>query len=242
VFLATRPYRDNLYNIGRETYLLPVEWQGGWPVILDHGKPIPTSHARPLPSDPAAPPQTGSFAWRDEFDGQALGPAWMTMRAAPVTVADGELRLDARRDGIGDLGKPAFAARRQQHGHAVVSTLLRFDPREGESAGLAALQNDDFFLSIALTRRDGQLLVRVARRAGHDAPRDGETLAQRPVAGTGPIELRLRAADGVFGADMRRPGADWTRMADDVDASHLSTDKAGGFVGTMIGPFAQGPR
>jgi alpha-N-arabinofuranosidase len=240
VFLATRPYRGNLYNIGRETYLLPVTWRDGWPNILEKGKPILISLPRPLPADRAAPPQTGSFSWRDAFAGSRLGRAWMTMRGAKVRLAGRVLQLDARRDGLGDLGKPAFAARRQQHDKAVIATELSFSPRQGESAGLAALQNDDFFLTIALTRREGRLVVRVARRAGKDDPREGVTVAEHTAA-TGPIGLRIRTNGGLYSFDMQQ-GGKWQTVAPDVDATNLSTEKAGGFVGTMIGPFAQGAR
>ena len=41
VFLASRPYTGSRYNTGRETFLLPVTWKDGWPVILEQGKPIP---------------------------------------------------------------------------------------------------------------------------------------------------------------------------------------------------------
>jgi len=34
VILGARPYGDNLYNTGRETFLLPVRWVNGWPIIL----------------------------------------------------------------------------------------------------------------------------------------------------------------------------------------------------------------
>ena len=40
-FLATRTYEDIHYNTGRETFLLPVTWRDGWPVILEHGEVIP---------------------------------------------------------------------------------------------------------------------------------------------------------------------------------------------------------
>jgi alpha-N-arabinofuranosidase len=37
-------------------------------------------------------------------------------------------------------------------------------------------------------------------------------------------------------------GEDRVTLAPGVDATNLSANKAGGFVGTMIGPFAQGAR
>ena len=54
IFLATRPYdyAKDYYNIGRETFLLPVDWSGEWPVILGKGLPIPLVAQAPLPAAP----------------------------------------------------------------------------------------------------------------------------------------------------------------------------------------------
>lgn len=241
VFLATRPYAEDFYNTGRETFLLPVTWRNGWPVILDHGQAIPRTAKAPLPTVVAGTPLTGSFTARDEFDGSRLRPEWMTMRGATVRLAGGDLMLAPTRDGLGDFGRPAFVARRQQHAEAVATTELRFAPREGEMAGLAALQNDEYFLTIAITRRNGRDLIRVARRAGPGEPRDGVTIAERPVALAGAIGLRITARGGRYDFAIGDHGR-WTIVARDVDGTNLSTASAGGFVGTMIGPFAQGPR
>jgi xylan 1,4-beta-xylosidase len=46
-FLATRLYQEDLYNIGRETFLLPVDWRDGWPHIMSSGAPIPFAVVRP---------------------------------------------------------------------------------------------------------------------------------------------------------------------------------------------------
>ena len=34
VFLGCRPYGMELYNTGRETFMMPVEWKNGWPKIV----------------------------------------------------------------------------------------------------------------------------------------------------------------------------------------------------------------
>jgi len=241
VFLGTRPYAADFYNTGRETFLLPVTWQSGWPVILPHGTPVPTMLAAPLPAtDAAAPPQTGSFTARDDFATPQLGPEWMAMRGPSAQPVNGALTMVPGRDGLGDFGRPAFVARRQQHADATVTTMLSFTPQEGEMAGLAALQNDDFFLTIARTRQNGRDIIRVMRRAGHKEPREGVTIAERPVA-PGAVRLRIAAHGGRYDFAFAQH-ARWVTVAASVDATNLSTASAGGFVGTMIGPFAQGPR
>jgi xylan 1,4-beta-xylosidase len=243
VFLATRPYKDNLYNTGRETFLLPVSWRDGWPTILPHGQAIPTEAKRPPLPLFTAPPTGGSFVARDEFDGPKLAPSWMMMRNPRQSwwrFDHGALALRTQLIGIGEKGNPSFLARRQQHGDATITTEVRFDPEEGGGAGLAALQNDDFFLTEVLSRRGGRLMVEVRRRAGAQEPVDGVLIAAVPVSlrANEPIRLRVHARGGSYDFDWASPTGPWRRVAHDVDGTNLSTEKAGGFVGTMIGPYA----
>ncbi|WP_445193111.1 glycoside hydrolase family 43 protein [Sphingomonas sp. Tas61C01] len=244
-FLATRPYEGDLYNIGRETFLLPVTWRNGWPTILPHGEPIPRIARAPnLPRGPAAPPMTGSFSVRDGFDGTTLGREWMTMRATTTPrwrVGDGTLSI-LPGEAIGAHGHPAFVARRQAHRDAVVTTSVTFDPVEGSEAGLAAVQDDDHFLGIGLTSDRGRRAVRAFARAAPGEPAIGRTLALVPVTSTGPIRLRVTARDGRYDLDYALAQGGWRVVAHDVDGTILSTARAGGFTGTMIGPFARAAR
>jgi xylan 1,4-beta-xylosidase len=241
VFLATRPYQGDLYNTGRETFLLPVSWHDGWPTILPHKTTIPVIAKAPaLPRDTARP-TGGSFVVRDEFAGTALAPEWMMMRTPANSwwrLEKGALVLPARNERLGDGKQPSFIARRQQNADAIVTTALNFAPAEGEEAGLAALQNDNYFLAVGLTRSGGKLIVRVTRRAGASEPADGIVVASKAVP-AGPIQLRIHARGGRYDFDYAvRPGR-WQAAAHDVDGTNLSTAAAGGFVGTLIGPFAQ---
>lgn len=243
VFLATRPYGGNLYNTGRETFLLPVTWREGWPSILDAGKAIPVVADRPPLPAFTAPPIGGTFTARDDFTGRTLSPSWMMMRNPAGNwwqLKDGELWLEPQSVGLADKVNPSFLARRQQHGDATVTTSIRFVPDVGEAAGLAALQNDDFFLTEMIVRQGDRRMVEVRRRAGAAEPRDGVVIAAVPVpsAPGDPVRLRLRANGGVYDFDVASSSGGWTPVAHGVDGTHLSTEKAGGFVGTMIGPYA----
>jgi xylan 1,4-beta-xylosidase len=90
-------------------------------------------------------------------------------------------------------------------------------------------------------RDGGRTFVRVTRQAGPNDPRAGVTVAEAPLEARGPVRLKLAAHGGSYDFAYAT-GGDWKTLASGVDGTHLSTATAGGFVGTMIGPFAQGPR
>jgi xylan 1,4-beta-xylosidase len=99
-FLAVRPYQGDYYNTGRETFLMPVTWRGGWPSITAPGQRIPYNRARPkLPRQPVVkPPISGAFTIRDEFDGE-LPKYWMMARnprSSWYKLDGGALELTAR--------------------------------------------------------------------------------------------------------------------------------------------------
>jgi len=245
-FLAVRPYAGDFYNTGRETFLLPVEWRDGWPSILPHGEPIPYVHTRPaLPRQPApAVPTSGAFTVRDEFDGASLPPYWMMLRNPRERwygLDHGSLALTARPQGLGDNANPSFLARRQQHIGASAETVVRFTPeKDGDRAGLAALQSDEYWMFIGVGMRDGKRVITVEGRAGPGEPAGGKVMRTIPLdrdAGK-PIYLRIATTDGFYRLSYgTRP--DKLNEAALVDGQMLSTRTAGGFVGAVFGVLAQ---
>lgn len=245
-FLAVRPYGDDLYNTGRETFLLPVEWKDGWPVILPAGATIPYVAAKPKLPAMTAPSSSGPFMAAESFTGPELPANWMTMRIPTSrwwSVKGGTLSLEARAAKIGDNDQPSMWARRQQHMNATVSTTLRFTPQaDGDKAGLVAVQNDDFYWFVGLVRDGGKTLVRVEKRAGKDDPVDGVVVAEKPVTLTSRqgVNLRIAVKGGAIDfAYSTKPG-EWNTLKAGADGTTLSTKVAGGFVGTMLGVYAHG--
>lgn len=239
-FLAVRPYEGDFYNIGRETFLLPVTWKDGWPIILPKGQTIPFVGKKPnLPAGPAPKlPTSGDFAYVDEFDGNTLGMQWVSVRTpkSPVyRVANGELILN-KGTPFGDLsGVPAFVGRRQQHHIATMGTTVTFTPTaDGDRAGLAAMQSDRNHLFFGVTRLAGKPAIALYTREG-DGPE--KLVAQTPLRGTGPVTLNIRANADKMAFDYSGAGGKGT-LASDVDAKFLSTKVATGFVGTLVGPYS----
>lgn len=242
-FLGVRPYAEDDYTIGRETFLLPVTWRDGWPIILPAGQRVPfVAKAPALPAGPAPRlPTSGDFGYTDDFAGKALAMQWVGVRTpkTPVYRLDrGALVLD-RGAPLGDVsGVPAFVARRQQHAIATVSTRVSFVPRQdGDRAGLAALQSDDSYLIFGLTRIAGTPSIALYTR--DKGPE--RLVASAPLPGTGPktgpVTLTLRIDRGTLAADYAVGGRTAT-LARGVDARFLTTARAGGFTGTIIGPYA----
>jgi len=245
VFLGVRPYDDQNFNTGRETFLMPVRWEQGWPRITDHGARVPWVARRPnLPAGPRAPvPTSGSFTIRDEFNGSKLPPYWMMMRN-PVgkwwRLAGGALHLDARGTALGDMGNPSLWARRQQHLNATVTTRVRFSPpSDAAEAGLAAMQNDEYFYYLAVGRDHGKRVVRLRRRAGGPDAMAGAVLASSPIP-NGPIELRINARGAAYDFGWSADGKSWHSLARNADGILLSTKKSGGFVGAVFALYAHG--
>lgn len=239
-FLGVRPYADDFYNTGRETFLLPVTWTDGWPMILPHGKPVPMVGKLPnLPAQPApALPTSGDFSYVDRFAGNTLSMQWVGIRTPKTPfykVERGELVI-TRPAPLGDLDKvPGFVGRRQQHANATVSVTVRYAPtKAGERAGLAAVQSDLHYLFYGLTNSGGTRTLALYTRAKGDE----QLVASTPLPGTAPVTLTLRITGGTMAFDYAS-GAKNGTLKRDLDARFLSTHEASGFVGTIIGPMAQ---
>jgi len=57
------------------------------------------------------------------------------------------------------------------------------------------------------------------------------------------LRLRIAGDEGSYAfAFDAGDGQGWQTLADDVDGTVLSTDRAGGFVGALLGPFARDER
>ena len=241
-FLATRPYSDDNYNIGRETFLMPVRWKDGWPRITVPGEAVPLTLRAPVAAtntDRRA--RDGSVSLREDFSSSTLGPEWMMMRNPRTRwygLSGGALSLDARPVSIGDFGNPSFVGRRLQHPDATVATRVRFAPqKEGDEAGLVAIQNDAFWLFAGIGRSGGHDVVMLKRRAGLTVPAEGETIATAPVDPARPVDLRMTMAGATARFAWRQGGA-WQVLGPVQDSTILSTHRAGGFVGALAGLYA----
>ncbi|MCR6644666.1 MAG: glycoside hydrolase family 43 protein [Terricaulis sp.] len=252
VFLATRPFDlappntdPGFFHTGRETFLLPVTWRDGWPIVLEHGAVVPHIAQGPnVPRHAAPRPTTGNFTARDEFDAEALGREWLFIRTPHARwwrSGDGALTLEPRDARMGDSAQPSFIGRRVAHMNSSAATALRFDPAANSEAGLMAVQNDAHYAAFGLARNAaGETVLRVRQRAGGDDPARGIVLAEAPVAARGEIYLRIEINEAHARYSYSLDGRRFTPLLENADALPLTTARAGGFTGLVIGMYAEG--
>ncbi|WP_264392470.1 glycoside hydrolase family 43 protein [Porphyrobacter sp. ULC335] len=240
VFLAARPFAGQSTLMGRETFLLPLEWKDGWPRFLDRGEAVPLVRAKPdLPASAAS----AWAGWREEFHAP-LSEEWIGLRtpgASPQwAVEDGALKLVAGPAAAGSFGKPAFVGRRLRHHAAEFTTRIAFAPeRGGDFAGLLAFMDETHFLAAGKER--GRLVVRL--RTSAEQGTSGAIMAEAPLPTDDPIELKL-ALDGgsarVFWRAAGEEGA-WQPVGGAINVEPLASVHAGLFTGLVVGPYAFSP-
>jgi xylan 1,4-beta-xylosidase len=215
--------------LGRETFLVPVDWVDGWPV--------PRDLALAMPFAPPGPDTSAPAAARD--DAAALGPRWVSVRgplgqAATLGERPGWLVLHGRARGLDDPW-PVFVGQRQQHLRCRARTLVEAGSAE---AGLAVRMDERHHYAVsvvggavAVRAQIGPLASEVAR-----APAPGAAVVLRiethddPARlGAGPDRVRLgyERADGSF------------EVMADLDGRYVSTEVAGGFIGRTVGLYAR---
>ena len=194
-------------------------------------------------------PPTAYVCEHDGFDMEILSPVWNFLRTPreswwSLTERPGFLRMRLRPAFLGDQVNPCFLGRRQQHMTFTITTVLWFSPdRDGQSAGLVLLQSDDWHLRLAVVRMDGALvlqLVQVQKGVETELAYADLLDATEAVADIQPLVLRVEAEMQSLRFLCGRDEEHLMVLVDGVDARMLSTDLAGGFVGTYVGMFAQG--
>ncbi|MEV0200094.1 glycoside hydrolase family 43 protein [Nonomuraea sp. NPDC050691] len=235
--LGTRPrgHTPEFQVLGRETFLVPVEWADGWPVAgpVEERHPAPATW-QPLPAAPA----------RDDFDADRLAPHWISPRARPDgswSLAGGRLTLHATGP---TLDRPAhtFVGRRQQHHDCRVT--VRLDPGSA-TAGLSVRMDEAHHYDLEVgggrarvIARIGPLRQCVAERAVPPGPLtlaiDVRTRDVLPPSVIGPAAEPTGV--GNWGPDTIAFSAGGAPLAE-LDGRYLSTEVAAGFTGRVIGMY-----
>jgi xylan 1,4-beta-xylosidase len=246
VFLGCRPYEDGYYNIGRETFLAPVSWIDGWPVINPGYEEVQYTYPYPLQSstESADHPYSGNFTIRDDYSSETLSPDWVFLRTPRekwYNLLDGKggVRLNVRPETCSGTGNPSFLGRRQQHHQGYASTAMRFLPSgENEKAGLLIFQNENHFYFLCTSVVKDEPVVQLFSPCGDSEMKLLASRTLHGVPGTNGVQLKIEAHKETYSFSYAESPGQWILLKDNVDGKFLSTRTAGGFVGSMYALYA----
>ncbi|MCK0472294.1 glycoside hydrolase family 43 protein [Halalkalibacter sp. APA_J-10(15)] len=235
VGLASRIYGGYYRNLGRETFLLPVTWEDGWPVMSPGTGKLEMAY--PLPDLPTVQSLIPSVC--DHFEEEKLDYIWNFIRTPKgkfysLTERPGHLSLKLRPQQISELVQPSFVGRRQQHMDFAASTAMEFTPTsENEEAGIVLLQSHEYHFRFVYTKQGKQQVMRLIKcTEGNE-----EVLKELPIDAA-KVYLKVQAKGQDYSFYFGETTAHYKALIENVDGRILSTDVAGGFVGAVLGMYA----
>lgn len=251
VFLGVRPVEDNYENLGRETFILPVEWtKDGWPMMTGSTELVNLMPERKGITR-GENVTFGNYAANDEFDSDKLSLEWVALRKSPDSIAcvskyPGWLALKKAEEKASGRKQPALLMHRTGHHKYDASVRMRFKAQSNEdAAGIMLFKDENHHILLANVMRDGKQMMELQNIKGNFNPEtkkmdvSAEVLDSKALDKQD-VELRIVSKGTAFNFFFRTDGKDWIQMGGDVPAAQLSTRYAGGFTGTMIGLYCTG--
>lgn len=235
VCLGIRPTGyHHCHFLGRETFLAPVKWVDGWPVVGNNGE-ISLDMEGP---DGLPPVQDRFYSTRDDFDEDKLALHW-NFRCNPAedawSISNSQLKLSCAGPDLNTMAGQSWIGRRQQHFKFRASARLDFSPKHDfEEAGLTAFQNIKHHYEVAVTKREGKNVLIVRRTIGKLSAE--VALIHVP---EGPLTLVIEGTqyDYALGYTV---GESAPVLLAKGETRYLSTEVGGAFTGVYLAMYATG--
>ena len=241
VFLACRPIDNKFENLGRETFMMPVQWtEDGFPYMTQGDDVIPMISRREGVTRDDAECTFGNFERNEDFSSETLGMEWMTLRTPvtdlySLTETSGYLTLKCADVKSSERKAPAFVCRRMQHHKFECDTRMLFNPSDNNEKAGMLLFKDEAHQYYMYVGQNGEERYIALEQIG----KENKELAKQDIANTvKAIELKVVSTGLTYEFYYATKKGEWALLAKDVDAKYLSTATAGGFTGTTIGMYA----
>jgi alpha-N-arabinofuranosidase len=242
VFLAIRPNDKNRVNTGRETFILPVDWSGKWPVFenglipMEPKLKMPKGVVNKTGTDGFFP--NGNFTFTENFSSEKLDYRWIGMRGPRedfMIVSNNSVYIQPFDKNIKAVAPVSSLFQRQMHKTFTATTTIKYTPgSEKDLAGLVCYQSERFNYVFGITQKgsDYYLLLERTNRGR------SEIVASTKIDVTKPIQLQIAADNDDFSFNYAVGGGEFKSLGGVVSGDILSTNVAGGFTGNLIGLYA----
>ena len=240
--MGIRPNEKNRVTTGRETFILPVDWGGEFPVFENGLVPmeakikVPKGVENKMGKEDFFP--NGNFTFNDNLNGETLDYRWVALRGPReefvVPMKDG-MKIIPFTNNIKKVAPTSTLFHRQQHNHFKTSVKMSYVPQtEKELAGMTCYQSERFNYVFGITKSDNNYYILLER-----TERGKSTiLASEPIQINSPITLQIEAKGDDYQFSYAPENNGFTNLGGVVSGDILSTNVAGGFTGNMIGLYA----
>lgn len=267
VMLASRLFEGYHKNLGRETFIAPVIWENGWPVISPGTGKIEASY--PMPNLPEFKPKTVQGC--DEFDSEKLGDHWvfigtpdnsfheikeskliLKLQPRPMCTELKPFGIGNKKDADGNesgiknncLG---FIGRRQLHINFSVSAKMNFTAtKDNDTAGIVVLQASNHQFRLERSMEAGKQIIRLIQSTCEMKgmpwlpgfkSKTTELVLAKNEVNEEDIYLKITER-GQELCFYYGPSEKGYNLLHKGDGAVINPEAVGGMVGTMLGMFA----
>ncbi|MFD2828218.1 glycoside hydrolase family 43 protein [Leeuwenhoekiella polynyae] len=242
VFLAVRPNSAGQVNTGRETFILPVDWSGTYPVFENGLVPmepkleLPEGVENKTGEDGYFP--NGNFTFEEDFSGDKLDYRWIGLRGpreAFIKQTKKGLEIEPFDAEITELKPTSTLFHRQMHKTFSFKTDLTYKPKSDEDfAGITALQNERSNYAFGVTKKDKDYYIVLQRTERGKS----SIVASEKIDLDDEISLKVEGDNADYKFSYVIDGDTYKNLGGTVSGDILSTNVAGGFTGAMVGLYA----
>jgi xylan 1,4-beta-xylosidase len=248
VFLAVRSNEEQRVNTGRETFILPVDWSGTYPVFENGLIPLkpklkmPDGVVNKTGQDGFLP--NGNFTFKDDFKAEKLDYRWIGLRGpreAFIEKTGDGIKINPFKTNIKELKPTSTLFLRQQHNSFSLAVTMNYKPASGKDlAGIVCLQSENFNYVFGITKngQDYYLLLERNQLTQPGREKDSRIIAGTKIRLDAPIRLQVSAKGDKYEFSYSTNGTGFVNLGGAVSGDILSTDVAGGFTGCLLGLYA----
>ena len=248
VFLAIRPNEKDRVNTGRETFILPVDWSGTFPVFVNGLIPLepklkmPEGVTNKTGQDGYFP--NGNFTYTEDFNTNKLDYRWIGLRGPRedfINLTKKGLQINPFEANIKELKPTSTLFYRQQHNSFSFNTTMNYKPEsEKDLAGIVCYQNESSNYVFGITKQGGDYILLLERNEskGRSNEVNSGIIASTKIDISRPVQLQVKANGDDYQFSYAENGSEFKNLGGTVSGDILSTDVAGGFTGAMLGLYA----
>jgi alpha-N-arabinofuranosidase len=242
VFLAVRPNGKNRVNTGRETFILPVDWSGTFPVFenglisIEPKLKMPAGVRNKTGKEGFFP--NGNFSFQDDFLSSKLDYRWIGVRGQRenfIKSTKKGLQIKPFPTNIKEMKPTSTLFYRQQHNHFTAQVTVNYTPEsEKDLAGIVCYQKETSHYVFGITQKDKEYYLVLERTEKEKS----SIVASEKIDVRKPVQLQVVAKGDDYQFNYSTDNADFKNIGETVSGDILSTNVAGGFTGALIGLYA----